>query len=61
MRFLKIVKMFLFDFINSGNFPKINHRRRKGEGKDHNEWKKLSKKVLFPEDLFFAITFPKIV
>ena len=27
-RFLKIVKNFLFDFIKSRNFPKINHRRR---------------------------------
>ena len=48
MRILKIVKNVLFDFINSGNFPRINHRRRQGEGRDLPWMEKLSKNGVIP-------------
>ena len=62
MRFLKIVKNFLFDFLKSGNFLKINHRRRQGEDRDLPGMEKNCRKiVLFPKALFLAITFQKIL
>ena len=49
MRFLKIVNTFVFDFLNSGNFPKINHSRCQGEGRDLPGMENIVEKWCFSE------------
>ena len=52
VRFLKIIKTFLFDFIKSGNFPEINHMRSQGEDREPPEWNKLKKRVISESSIF---------